>query len=80
MSSRKPGRYVQVIAGVHMGKRGFAYNRDQEPAIIKAKKVAVWVPAEVQASLFPDQVPDFDASWKKVLFEPDKLKLLGFID
>lgn len=77
MSERKPGKYVQVIAGVHMGKRGFAYNRDQEPAIIKAGKVAVWVPEQVQASLFPEVK---DETWKKVLFEPNKLKLIGFID
>lgn len=78
--SRKPGRYVQVTSGKHLGKRGFAYNRDQEPAVVKAGKVAVWVPEQVQTSLFPDQVPDVDASWRKVLFEPSRLKLLGFID
>lgn len=77
MSRGMPGRYVQVIAGVHAGKRGFAYNRDQEPAIIKAKKVAVWIPEIIQASLFPDME---DGKWKKVLFEPDKLKVIGFID
>lgn len=77
MSGRKPGKYVQVTDGVHMGKRGFAYNRDQFPEIIKAGKVAVWVPAVVQASLFPDME---SGEWKKVLFEPSRLKVIGFID
>lgn len=77
MSRGIPGRVVQVTAGVHMGKQGFAYNRDQEPAIIKAGKVAVWVPLVVQAALFAEMQ---DSTWKKVLFEPGKLKVIGFID
>lgn len=77
MSGRKPGKYVQVTEGVHMGKKGFAYNREQLPETIKAGKVVVWVPAQVQASLFPEAI---DETWKKVLIEPAKLKLIGFFD
>lgn len=77
MSSRMPGRYVQVIEGVHAGKRGFAYNRDQLPELTKAGKVAVWIPEVIQAALFPDMDT---GTWKKVLFTPNRLKLIGFID
>jgi hypothetical protein len=77
MSERKPGRYVQIIQGKHQGKRGIAYNRDQLPEICKAKKVCVWVPEVVQASLFPDME---QGTWKKVLFQPEFLKLIAFID
>lgn len=69
--------FVQVLHGKHAGKRGFAYNRDQEPAIVKAKKVAVWIPEETQGALFADCAQE---DWKKVLFSPESLKLIGFID
>jgi hypothetical protein len=77
MSERNPGRYVQIISGVHQGKRGFAYNRDQFPETIKAGKVNVWIPEVIQASLFPDME---DGKWRMVLFTPDRLKVIGFID
>lgn len=75
--SRKPGKYVQIIAGAHTGKQGLAYNRDQLPEIIKAGKVAVWIPEIIQSGLFPDAEV---GKWRKVLFDPAKLKLIGFFD
>lgn len=77
MSRGIPGKYVQVKRGVHQGKRGFAYNRDQLPQFIKARKICVWIPEVVQASLFPDMET---GNWKKILFEPSALQLIGFID
>jgi hypothetical protein len=73
---RKPGKYIQITEGVHAGKQGIAYNREQEPAIIKAGKVAVWIPVDAQGSLFETDPKD----WKKVLFTPDKLRIIAFID
>lgn len=77
MSRGNPGRYVQITAGIHQGKSGIAYNRDQLPEMYKHNKVCVWVPDVVQASLFPDMENN---TWKKVLFGPEKLKVVGYID
>jgi hypothetical protein len=77
MSRGIPGRYVQIKSGTHQGKRGFAYNRDQFPEIIKKNKVCVWVPEVVQASLFPDMET---GRWKQVLFDPESVQVIGYID
>lgn len=56
--------------------KAFAGNDKEAPDIFYFNEL-FRVPLVVQAALFADMQDD---TWKKVLFEPDKLKLIGFID
>lgn len=72
------GRIVQVIDGIHKGKTGIAYHKDQHDQIRKQKKICVTIDADAtQAAPFPHMQ---ETEAKKVLFDPTFLKLIGYVD
>jgi hypothetical protein len=78
MSRGTPGKIVEIKDGIHKGKQGFAYHKDQAPEITAAKKICVTVPMTEQAGIFPGTQASLD--WKKLLFDPANLSLVGYFD
>lgn len=75
MARGNPGRIWEVI---ETGKLAFSYNKEQEPAFAKDKKVLVYVTEVTQISLFDEMPPKEQC--RRVLKSIDKLKLIGFMD
>ena len=73
-----PGRLIQVTDGVHKGKTGYYYFKEQTPELQKQKKGLVWQELEAkQTTLF--DVPEKELC-KQSLVSLQFLKVIGFID
>jgi hypothetical protein len=74
MARGNPGRIWEIV---ETGKIAFSYNKEQEQAFAKDKKVLVYVSEVTQLNLF-DMPPKEQC--RHVLKSIDKLKCVGFID
>ena len=78
--ARNPGRFVEVTDGVHKGKKGFFYNKEQSPEVVAAKKRLVWIDDEVRQGDIFDQMDKIVSNARQKLIDITVLKVIGYID
>lgn len=75
--SKQSGYLVKITAGVYEGKSGIVYHAEQDKRVSELGKVLVTV-CEGSGSFLP--MKDEQGKDKKILKNPNHLKLIGYTD